>query len=108
MDYQSFADWYQELSLTWRRIRHYCENDMKDLAFCDALYLQEELLYVAQEYCMEEMDLLDAFDWNDLSGLKERADALENRILEILAGHSITINSYESVEEFLKVRSQGT
>ena len=108
VDYQSFADWYQELSLTWRRIRHYCENDMKELAFCDALYLQEELLYVAQEYCMEEMDLLDAFDWNDLSGLKERADALENRILEILAEHSMTINSYESVEEFLKVRSQGT
>jgi len=104
VNYQSFADWYRELSLTWRRIRYYCENDMTELAYCDALYLQEELLYVAQEYCIEEMNLLDAFDSNDLSKLKERANVLENRILEILAGHNTSVNSYESVEEFLKVR----
>ena len=104
VDYKGFADWYQELSLTWRRIRYYCENDMAEPAYCDALYLQEELLYVAQEYHIEEMNLLDAFDRNDLSKLKERADALEKRILEILAGHNTSVKSYESVEEFLKVR----
>ncbi len=104
VDYKDLANWYQELSLTWRRIRHYCENDMTELAYCDALYLQEELLYVAQEYSIEEMNLLDAFDLNDLSKLKERANALEKRILEILEDHNISVNSYESVEEFLKVR----
>lgn len=104
VDYKDFADWYRELSLTWRRIRYYCENDMAELAYCDALYLQEELLYVAQEYSIEEMDLLDAFDRDDLSKLKERANALEKRILEILADHDISVNSYESVEEFLRIR----
>lgn len=106
VDYRAFADWYQELSLTWRRIRHYCENDMAELAYCDALNLQEELMYAAQEYRIEEMNLLDAFDLNDLSGLKERANALENRILEILASHNVSLKSYESVEEFLKIRGQ--
>ena len=106
IDYRRFADWYQELSLTWRRIRYYCENDMTELAYCDALYLQEELLYVAQEYRIEEMNLLDAFDSQNLSGLKERADVLENRILEILAEHNTSVRSYNSVEEFLKVRGK--
>ena len=105
VDYRDFADWYRELSLTWRRIRYYCENDMTELAYCDALYLQEELLYIAQEYRIEEMNLLDAFDRDDLSKLKERANALEKRILEILADHNISVKSYESVEEFLKNRS---
>jgi len=104
VDYQCFADWYRELSLTWRRIRYYCVNNMTELAYCDALYLQEELLYVAQEYRIEEMNLLDAFDSNDLSKLKERADVLENRIIEMLAAHNTPENFYESVEEFLKVR----
>ncbi len=103
-DYKNFASWYQELSLTWRRIRYYCANGMSELAYCDALYLQEELLYVAQEYSIEEMNLLDAFDPNDLNRLKVRADVLENRILEILALHNTPVNSYASLEEFLKVR----
>ena len=103
-NYKEFANWYRELSLTWRRIRYYCENEMAELAYCDALYLQEELLYVAQEYSIEEMNLLDVFDRDDLSKLKERANNLEKRILEILAGHNTSIVSYESIEEFLKVR----
>ncbi|MBQ9886416.1 MAG: hypothetical protein IJM37_06125 [Lachnospiraceae bacterium] len=103
-DYRNMADWYQELSLTWRRIRYYCTNNMVEPAYCDALYLQEELLYAAQEYHIEEMNLLDFFDAENLLKLRERADALENRILEILAGHNTPVNSYESIEAFLKVR----
>ena len=108
VSYQSVADWYQELSLTWRRIRCYCDNHMTEQAYCDALYLQEELLYMAQEYRIEEMNLLDAFDPNDLSGLKECADDLEHRILKILAEHNTPVKSYNSIEEFLKVRGYNT
>ena len=103
-DYRHFADWYQELSLTWRRIRYYCKNGMTELAYCDALYLQEELLYVAQEYHTEELNLLDSFDPEDLSKLAGQADLLEKKILGILAGHQIAVASYGSVEEFLKER----
>lgn len=104
VDYCDFAAWYQELSLTWRRIRYYCKNKMTELAYCDALYLQEELLYIAQEYHIEEMNLLDSFDSNDLSKLMKQADLLEKRVIEILADHQTTIASYESVEEFLQAR----
>jgi len=105
-NYKNFSDWYREMSLTWRRIRYFCDNDMKEPAFCDAQYLQEELLYITQEYHVEEMNLLDSYDYNNLSGLKERANDLEKRILEILAGHSAPENSYGSIEEFLKIRGQ--
>ncbi len=104
VDYQNFADWYQELSLTWRRIRFFVKNNMVEEAYCDALYLQEELFYVAQEFQVEEMNLLDAFDPNDLGKLRERADLLEQKILEVLADHRTSVNSYESLEVFLKAR----
>lgn len=42
-DYQELADWYQELSLTWRRIRFFCKNGMVEKAYIDACYLQSEL-----------------------------------------------------------------
>lgn len=104
VNYQELADWYQELSLTWRRIRFFCKNNMVEMAYHDAGYLQKELLYIAQEFRVEEMNLLDSFDSDNLSKLQRCADLLEERVLEILAEHQITVNSYESVETFLKVR----
>ncbi len=103
-DYEGFADWYQELSLTWRRIRYFVKNNMVEEAYCDACYLQEELLYIAQEFHVEEMGLMDAFDMADLGKLQERADLLEQKILEILAKHRTPVNSYESLDAFLKDR----
>ena len=104
VNYKSLADWYQELSLTWRRIRFFCENNMPEEAYCDAGYLQGELLYIGQEFKIEEMDLLDSFDADDLGKLQKQADLLEKRVLEILAEHRIEVSSYESVEAFLKAR----
>ena len=104
VDYQGLADWYQELSLTWRRLRYFCRNNMVEKAYTDACYLQEEFLYIAQEYKVEEFNLLDFFDKNNLSLLSERANKLESTIQKILAEHGVKINSYTSVEDFLAKR----
>ena len=101
VDYQGLADWYQELSLTWRRLRYFCQNKMVEKAYTDACYLQEEFLYIAQEYKVQEFNLLDSFDRNNLSLLAERAKSLEITIQGILAEHGVKINSYSSVEDFL-------
>ena len=105
VDYKAFAGWYQEMSLTWRRIRYFCENNMPEEAYCDAGYLQQELLYIAEEFGVEEMNLVDSFDPDDLGKLQVRADLLEKRILEILAEHGTTVSSYESAEVFLQARA---
>ena len=104
IDYRGLADWYQELSLTWRRIGYFCENNMPEEAYCDTCYLQEELLYIGQEFGVEEMDLFTSFDPDDLGRLKERADVLEKKVLEILEDHNTPVQSYESLDAFLKAR----
>ena len=104
INFQALADWYQELSLTWRRIRYFCENNMVEKAYVDACYLQEELLYVAQEYKIDELNLLDSFDKDNLSLLADRSNQLEKIIQGILGEHGIKINSYASVEDFLSKR----
>lgn len=104
IDYHGLADWYQELSLTWRRIRYFCRNGMTEKAYTDACYLQNELLYVAEEFDVEEMNLLDSFNADDLELLVLRADALEQEIRKILNEHGIVINEYASLDEFLRDR----
>lgn len=105
VNYDGLADWYQELSLTWRRIRFFCENNMVEQAYTDACYLQQELMYISQEYQVEELNLLDFFASDDLSLLAERSNLLEGIIKDILEEHQVSINSYESLEDFLKKRS---
>ncbi len=104
INWHELANWYQEMSLTWRRLRYFCENKMVEKAYTDACYLQEEFMYVAQEFKIEELNLLDSFDKNNLSLLAERANQLEKIILKILAGHEVKINSYGSLEDFLSER----
>lgn len=104
-DYSALADWYQELSLTWRRLRVFCQNNMPELAYIDAGYLQNELMYISQEFHIEEMNLLDSFNANDLSSFQICADHLEQKVLTILSDHQTPVNSYESVEAFLRTRA---
>lgn len=103
--YDELAEWYQELSLTWKRIRYFAKNNMAEEAYCDAGYLQQELLYIAQEFGIEEMNLMDYYDTDDLSKLGERADELEKKVINILADHKTEVASYESLDEFLRARS---
>ena len=104
INFQGLADWYQELSLTWRRLRYFCKNNMVEKAYIDACYLQEEFLYIAQEYKIDELNLLDSFDKENLSLLADRSNQLEKIIQDILAEHGIKINSYSSVKDFLSKR----
>lgn len=104
INYSDLAAWYQELSLTWRRIRYFCKNNMAEKAYIDACYLQEEFLYIAQEYKIEELNLLDSYNKENLSLLADRSNQLEKIIQGILAEHNVKINSYNSVEEFLTNR----
>lgn len=101
VSYQGLADWYQELSLTWRRIRFFCQHNMVEEAYTDACYLQEELIVIAQEFQLEELNLLDSFHADSLAGLELRSRKLEQIIRRILTEHGIRINEYDSLNEFL-------
>ena len=106
-DYRALAAWYQELSLTWRRIRFFCKNGMVEKAYKDACYLQNEFFYIAAEFGIEEMNLLDSFVPEDLELLVHRSNQLEGVIRDMLTKHQVTINEYDSLESFFKVRGGG-
>lgn len=97
------AGWYQELSLTWRRIRYFCDRNMAEEAYADACYLQSELVIIAREFQFEELDLLGAFDSEHLEALKERSVLLEEKVRRHIISHGVDIREYASLDDFLAV-----
>ena len=79
----------------------FCQHNMVEEAYTDACYLQEELIVIAQEFQLEELNLLDSFHADSLAGLELRSRKLEQIIRRILTEHGIRINEYDSLNEFL-------
>lgn len=104
-DYQGLAGWYEEGSLTWRRIYHHCDTGNYARVFPDAIRLQNEMNIIKEEFNLQEMDLLGCFDTNDLTVFKQRALALEQYIVSVIEQHGITLNQYATLEQFLMKNS---
>lgn len=103
--YKDLATWYEEMSLTWRRIYYHCDTRDYQRAFPDALNLQHELNIIKEEFGLREMDLLGSFDATNLSGLKRRAQELERYIVSEIESHGVAINKYDTLEQFLAKNS---
>lgn len=99
IDYHGLADWYQELSLTFRRIRFFCKENMPEEAYEDACNLQSELIVIAEEFQIEEFNLLDSFFPDQLGHLSLRSQKIEQAIRQILADHQVRLSEYQSLEE---------
>jgi hypothetical protein len=100
-DYENLADWYEEGSLTWRRIYHHCDSLNFQRAFSDAISLQYELNIIKEEFGLSEMDLLGSFDTENLSFFKQRARDLEQYIISEIENHGVVLNKYDTLEQFL-------
>ena len=100
-NFSGLANWYQELSLTFRRLRFYCEIGNSDAAFEDACNLQNELIIVKEEFGLHEMDLLGSFDTANLMKISSQATELEKYIVLEIENHEINLNKYDTLEAFL-------
>jgi len=100
-NYKWIAEWYQELRTTWNRIYYYCGIKNADAAFVDACNLQNELSIIADEFYLDEMDLLGCFDALDLEPLSIRAADLEKSIIKVIEKQGIIIKRFDTLEEFL-------
>jgi len=100
--YEDLADWYEEGSLTWRRIYHHCDIRNGQRVFTDAINLQHELNVIKEEFGLREMDLLGSFNTDNLDGLKQRAQELEEYIISEIENHGVAINKYDTLEQFLE------
>lgn len=105
LNYNDLVAWYEEMSLTWRRIYYYSDTDDYERAFPDVLNLQHELNIIKEEFGLEEMDLLGSFDTEHLSGLKQSAQEFEAYIVSEIESHGVAINKYDTLEQFLAKNS---
>lgn len=103
--YEDLAGWYEEGSLTWRRIYYHCDTNQVLRVFRDAINLQNELNFIKEDFALKEMDLLGCFRTEDLKTFKENAQAIEAYIVSVIEENGVTINRYASLEEFLDKNS---
>lgn len=101
-NFNDLANWYQELSYAWREVYHWCDQNNAVRAFMRGCYIQSELDIVREEFGLSEMDLLGAFNANDLKAYRKRAETLEKRIVATIEKHGVAIDTYDSIDEFLK------
>lgn len=102
VDFSNLAYWYHELSLTFRRVRYYCEEGDNERAYMDACFLQNELEIVKVEFGLKEMDLMGYYNPEDLGEMKERSKKLEEYISSEIESHGAVIDRYDTVDEFLE------
>ena len=100
-NFQDLADWYAELSYTWLRIRHYAQHNDPIKVHMWGIVLQNELNDVCDDFGLEKMELMSAFDYIDLTHFVERANELEQQMRCIITSHGGIIHEYRTTEEFL-------
>ena len=100
-DYADLAGWYQELSYAWREVYHWCERDDPVNAFMRGCFLQSELDIVAEEFGLEEFDLLGSFRSDDLVAYRKQAEILEKEVISVIEKNGISIESYDTIKDFV-------
>lgn len=100
-NFQDLSDWYAELAYTWLRLRIYAiENDAVKV-YMWSIFLQKELNDVCSDFGLPKMDLMYAYDPEDLSKIVSLADEYEQRMRDIIIKNGAKINEYATIEEFL-------
>lgn len=100
--FRGLADWYQEFSHMWRRIDESCTQGDVRRAFIWGCSLQHELDVVHEEFGLEEMDLVGAFDAGDLSVMRARAQEVEGKIVDAIVKSSVRVAIYRTLDDFLQ------
>ncbi len=102
LDYADLAGWYYELSYAWREVYHWCDHNDPVKAFMRGCFLQSELDIVGEEFSLDGVDLLGSFDSTNLAAYRENAESLEKKIVSIIEENGVTVESYSTVDEFIK------
>lgn len=95
------ADWYKEVSYTWRRVRFYAGQGDVQRTFEWGCYLQLELNWVQDEFGLTDLAVLDRFNADDLLGFATACNEKEKLLLKIMEDGGIIIPFYPSVDAFI-------
>lgn len=98
-DVSGLASLYEEISSTFNKIYVCCETGNPILAFLSAVCLQRELDDAKEAGC-PTYELLSGFHYKELWKLSERAEKIENDLVQFITNHGGHIKKYGSFEEF--------
>lgn len=102
-DYEWLAEWYQECSYYFRRIYHACEQNNPVEAFTNCCWFQADLDEIAGKYRIPGLSISAVFDPERLNWFAEQVKAAEERIVSAVSSAGVKIDSYASIEEFLRL-----
>lgn len=99
-DFAGLAGLYEEISSTFNKIYVCAQRQNPVLAFLSATCLQGELAEAAGYEGMPCLDILSAYDYNDLSKLAEATEKAEAEFVRFIEAGGGRIKRYASFEEF--------
>lgn len=100
-NFQDLACWYDELSYTWLRIRHYCGLEDEQRAYMWGVYLQGELDSVCADFGLPKMALMAGFSADHLPAFAAHADRLEQQMRRYITEGGGIIHEYNTFEDFV-------
>lgn len=101
-DYKGLAELYQEIVSTWNKIYVCCDSGNAVLAYISGTCLQETLNEAAEENGIGKLDLMGAYDAENLEQFRERAMEVQKQFVKMIQDNGVAIETYDNVEEFLK------
>ncbi len=102
INYEDLAFWYQEARYTFRKITYYAGEGDAPQCYSLGCYIQIEFDAIQKEFELKEMDLMGAFNANNLQGFAKQAKEFETYLVSVIREHHVVLNQYESLEEFLE------
>ena len=83
-------------------MKYYIEIASAEISYLLGCYLQIEFDAVREDFNLEKMDLMSAFDKEDLGVFAKRAEEIEAYLIKTLEENHANQNKYASFEEFIK------
>ncbi len=106
INYEDLAFWYQEARYTFRKISYYADQGDAPQCYSLGCYLQIEFDAIQEEFGLEGMNLMGAFDANNLQEFDAQAKRVEKNLVDVIEAHDVVLNKYESLEAFLEKHQQ--
>ncbi|MCL2363886.1 MAG: hypothetical protein FWC71_04395 [Defluviitaleaceae bacterium] len=100
-DFTELANWYQELSYTWRRVYHWCDANDPINAYLWCCFLQNEVEEWGSKFNIQIRGILDAFDANNLLAFRQRAQQVETAFTQAIAANQVILDTYPTIDDFL-------
>jgi len=100
-DFSELATWYQELCYTWRRVYHWCDENDPINAYIWCCMLQTEVDEWGTKFGISDIDILSAYNANNLEGFRKRAEKVESNFRQAIEKNGVKLDEYKTIEDFL-------